>query len=138
MSTRVVPPVTESLSGYWQQGGGSSLMIPMCSGCRRWSYPELAPTCTVCGALTVLSPLRGIGTVYSYTVNLHQYHPDVLPPNIIALVEPTDDPSLHLISSIVDCEPERVHIGLEVEVCFESHGDIKVPVFRPRRGPGDR
>lgn len=70
--------------------------------------------------------------MHTFTVNRHCYHPDVTPPNIIALVEPVDDPTLHLIAGVVDCAPEDMHIGLEVEVVFEQHGDAYVPVFRPR------
>jgi len=89
--------------------------------------------CTVCGAPTVPSHLRGVGKVHTFTVNWHRYHPDVAPPNIIALIEPADDPSLHLIAGIVECAVEEMCIGLDVEVVFERHGGAHVPVFRPRR-----
>jgi uncharacterized OB-fold protein len=105
----------------------------MCPDCRRWSYPELSAQCIACGTSTVPARLRGIGTVHTFTVNRHRYHPDVTPPNIIALIEPVDDPTLRLIAGVVDCAPEHMRIGLEVEVGFEEHGDVHVPVFRPRR-----
>jgi|SRR5689334_6312225 uncharacterized OB-fold protein len=105
----------------------------MCPDCHRWSYPELSARCIACGTPTVPARLRGIGTVHTFTVNRHRYHPDVTPPNIIALIEPVDDPTLRLIAGVVDCAPEHMRIGLEVEVSFEEHGDVHVPVFRPRR-----
>lgn len=130
---RVLPESASRDSPYWTAGRDGVLVIPLCPDCRRWSYPELSAQCTACHAPTVPARLRGLGTVHTFTVNRHRYHPDVSPPNVIAVIEPVDDPTLHLIAGLVDCDPEDVRIGLEVEVDFEQHGDAYVPVFRPRR-----
>ena len=132
-AVRVLPDVTKRDSPYWTQGRHGALVIPMCPDCRRWSYPELSARCTACGAPTVSARLRGVGTVHTFTVNRHRYHPQVAPPNIIALIQPVEDPTLHLIAGVVDCAPDDMRIGLEVEVDFERHDGAFVPVFRPRR-----
>ena len=59
----------------------------------------------------------------------------------IAIVALDEDPSVHLTTNIVGCEPDDVHIGQEVAVRFEQHDDVWLPLFEPtgehRRGrPG--
>jgi hypothetical protein len=35
------------------------------------------------------------------------------------------------MTNVVNAEPEAVHIGLPVQVLFEHHGEIWIPVFEP-------
>jgi uncharacterized protein len=85
-------------------------------------------------------PVSGAGVVFTYTINHQQFHPDVPPPYVIALVELTEQPGLRLAANIVDCEPESVHIGMRVQVRFEQRAQRFVPVFAPSPveaiGPG--
>ncbi|PZC46996.1 MAG: hypothetical protein C1O27_001612 [Chloroflexi bacterium] len=53
--------------------------------------------------------------------------PDEWPvPYVVALVELDEGPVL--MSNVVGCAPEDVHIGMPLQVTF---GDADVPVFRP-------
>jgi hypothetical protein len=40
--------------------------------------------------------------------------------------------AVYVLSNIVGCPPEEVRSGMPVEVIFEQHGDIFIPLFRPR------
>ena len=68
---------------------------------------------------------RSIG----FTVNAHRWLPGFDPPYVIANVVLADDPSVHLTTNIVGCEPDEVHIGQVVSVVFEQHEDVWLPLF---------
>ena len=75
--------------------------------------------------------VSGRGTVVAFTVNHHQWLPGFEPPYVIASVALAEDPSLHLTTNIVGCDPDEVHIGLEVTVRFEQNDDVRLPLFEP-------
>ena len=125
---RILPPLTEVNRPYWTGGAQGSLLIERCGTCRRWQHPPTG-TCAECGGAATPEPVSGKGTVFTFTVNHQQYHPDVPPPYVIAVVELSEQPDLRLPSNLVDCEPDEVHIGAAVRVRFEQHGEVFVPVF---------
>jgi hypothetical protein len=75
--------------------------------------------------------VSGRGTVVGYTVNQHQWSPAFEPPYAIANVALEEDPSVHLTTNIVGCDPYDVHVGQRVEVRFEQHDDVWLPLFEP-------
>jgi uncharacterized protein len=74
--------------------------------------------------------VSGRGTVYSFTVN-HQPWDGVGDAYVIGLVEIDEQPGLRLTTNIVDVDPDDVRIGLPVEVAFEDHDPVFLPLFRP-------
>jgi uncharacterized OB-fold protein len=64
-------------------------------------------------------------------VNEHQFHPQVPPPYVIAIVELEEQADLRVVANVVGCRPADVHIGLPVQVGFEDHGEHAVPTFEP-------
>jgi acetyl-CoA acetyltransferase len=68
-----------------------------------------------------------------FTVNQHAWMPgfDLDLPYVIANVALAEDPTVHLTTNIVGGEPEDVHIGQEVQVRFEQHEDVWLPLFEP-------
>jgi uncharacterized OB-fold protein len=106
------------------------LLIAHCESCRRLVHPP-RDTCAKCGQILASTPVSGAGVVFTYTINHQQFHPDVPPPYVIALIELIEQPGLRLAANIVDCEPESVHIGMRVQARFEQRGQRFVPVFRP-------
>ena len=73
--------------------------------------------------------MSGKATVIGVTVNHQQWLPDFEPPYVIANVALVDDPSIRLTTNIVGGEPDEVRVGDEVEVRFEHHDDVWIPVF---------
>ncbi len=73
-----------------------------------------------------------------FTVNVHQWIPGFEPPYVIANVALADDPSVHLTTNIVGCEPDDVHIGQVVSVVFEEQEDVWLPLFEPTGGDRPR
>lgn len=127
---RILPPITEHNRAFWTGGANGMLMIQRCVTCRRWVYPPQA-TCPDDGGALVAEPVSGRGSVFTYTVNRHVYHPAVPPPYVVAIVELDEQPDLRFTTNIVNCAPETVQIGMRVKVVFEKHGEVFVPVFEP-------
>lgn len=74
----------------------------------------------------------GRGTVYSYTVARRPTAPAWAEdgPYVIAIVELEE--GAHMTSNIVECDPDRVRIGMPVEAVFEAvTPEFTLVKFRP-------
>jgi uncharacterized OB-fold protein len=78
------------------------------------------------------APVSGRGFVHSFTVNYQQWVPDTYP-YVIAIVELDEQSGLRLTSNIVGCPFDEVHVGMRVEVTFESVEDVWLPLFQVAR-----
>jgi len=135
LSERILPPLTELNRPFWTGGARGDLLILRCRTCGHWVHPPASP-CPACGGDSLVpEPVSGKGTIFTYTVNWHPFNPEVPVPVLIAIVELPEQEGLRFTTNIVGCEPEDVRIGLPVEVRFEDHGEIWVPVFTPESGP---
>ena len=65
--------------------------------------------------------MSGRATLASYTVNHHPWLPGVELPYVIGLVEMAEQAGLRLTTNIVNCPPDAVHGGMDVQVVFEHH-----------------
>jgi uncharacterized OB-fold protein len=129
-SPRLLPELTPSNRAFWTGGARGELLILRCASCRRWVHPP-TNACPVCGGDVQPEAVSGRGTLFTFTVNWHPYNPAVPLPILIAIVELVEQEGLRFTTNIVDCEPEDLAIGMPVEVRFEDHGEIWVPVFAP-------
>ncbi len=128
VAPRLLPTLTARDRPYWTGGADGTLLVERCRECRRWQHPPTG-TCEACGGSAEPEPVSGRGTVFTFTVNHHRYHPDVPPPYVIAVVELDEQAGLRLPTNIVDGAPADVRIGAPVRVRFEQHGEVHVPVF---------
>jgi uncharacterized OB-fold protein len=135
---RPLPLVDDYSRGFWTGGAAGELRIFRCHACSYFVHPP-APVCPNCvGRSITAEPVSGRGEVYSFTVNRQPWLPTLPPPYVIALVELEEQAALRVLSNIVGCETDEVHIGLLVEATFIAQDDVYVPVFRPRSGPQRR
>lgn len=105
------------------------LEAAQCHACGHLFLP-FGPVCPRCWSDRLgKRALTGLGEVATFTVYRQQYHPDFPAPYVIALVALPEGP--RMISSIVDCPPEAVRIGMAVRVRFEARGERWLPVFVP-------
>ncbi len=125
---RILPQLSATNRPYWTGGATGNLLVERCTDCRTWQHPPTG-TCDRCGARAVAEPVSGRGTVFTFTVNHQRYHPEVEPPYVIAVVELVEQADLRIPTNIVDCDPDDVRIGAPVQVTFEEHGEVFVPVF---------
>ena len=76
-----------------------------------------------------MQPVSGRGEVFSFVVYHRTYHPAIPAPYIVASIELEN--GVHLISNIIDCKPEMVRIGMQVQVAFKQKSGFKLPMFTP-------
>lgn len=128
---RPEPPLSERTAEYWQSGADGVLRVARCGSCGTYLHPP-RPVCPHChGADIAFAPVSGKGTVHSFTVNRYQWTPALEPPYVLAEIELAEQPGLRLLTSVVGCPVDAVHIGMPVSVLFEPAGDAWIPVFRP-------
>ena len=131
-ASKPIPVPTRETRPYWDGCKQHELRIQQCAACAHSQfYPRLY--CTACMSERVeWVKASGRGTVLSFTI---VYRPvtqafaaDV--PYVVALI--TLDEGPQLMSNVVGCAPETVHIGMPVEVTFEDWTEeISVPKFKP-------
>ena len=127
---RFPPPVTEASRAFWTGGARRQLLISWCATCGRWAHPP-REDCPGCGGPLVPRAVSGRGTVFTFTVNRHPFHPAVPVPYVVAIVELEEQQGLRFTTNVVGCDPGAVRIGMPVEVDFEPAGEAWAPVFRP-------
>ena len=75
---------------------------------------------------------RGRGTVWTYTITQQNRTTGFaeMVPYVLALVELEE--GVRMFTNIVDCNPRDVHIGMAVEVTFQTATpQITIPYFKP-------
>ena len=133
---RPLPQLTPENEFFWTSGADGTLRMQGCDACDRLVHPP-QPYCRYCGNDVVIRDLSGRGTVVGFTVNHQQWLPTMPVPYVLVIVALDEDPLARLTSLVVDVEPDDVGIGTRVEVDFEEHEDVWLPVFRLSGEPDD-
>jgi uncharacterized OB-fold protein len=129
---RMLPKLTDANRALLTGGREGRLMVGRCPACGGWALPP-ATSCEACGEALRPEEASGRARVFTWTLNSHQYHPDVPPPTLIAIVVLAEQDDLRLATNLVDCDEADIRAGLEVTVLFEDHGEVFYPVFTPAR-----
>jgi len=96
------------------------LLGTYCENCNSTFFPprKICPRCRRRGR-TKQVEFSGRGRVFSYTViNVGSETFEEYTPYVVGLVELEEGP--RVMSQIVECKPEDVRIGMEVEACFRK------------------
>lgn len=126
---RLLPRLDADNTFFWTSGADGRLRFLRCRACRTFVHPP-APRCPSCldGDL-VPEAVSGRAVVESYTVNHQQWIPGG-EPYVVAWVSIVEQPDVRLTTNLVGMEPEDLRVGLEVEVVFEEHDGVHLPLFR--------
>jgi uncharacterized OB-fold protein len=128
---RPLPAINEMNDFFWRGGADGQLRIMRCDDCRIYFHPYQS-ACRNCGSVHVgPSPVSGRGVVISVTVNHQPWFPHVPVPYVVALVELEEQGPVRLVTNMFETPVDAVVPGMKVQVHFEQHGDIHVPLFRP-------
>lgn len=120
---------------FWEGARRGELLIKTCD-CGVAVHPSRISCPRCLSTKLTWSKSKGEGKVYTFSVVYHPYTPELKDkvPYIIALVEL--DEGVYFYTTISDCKPEEVRIGMKVEVTFDSDNLFKrpLPKFRPSQG----
>ncbi len=133
---RLQPLVDDENRHFWEGGRDGELKFLACTACDHLIHPP-APVCPAClGRDCEARTVSGRAEVYTFTINHHPWVPGFDPPYVVAIVELEEQVGLRLMTNIVGCPIDEVHIGMQVEVCFEELEDgAYLPLFRPASAP---
>lgn len=73
--------------------------------------------------------VSGRGCVLSFTVNHEKWLPGLEEPFVFAVVELEEQAELYLFTNVLG-DIDAVKSGMAVEVVFEQHEDVWLPMFR--------
>ena len=120
---RPLPEITPANEWFWRSGEDGRLRIQACQDCATLVHPPV-PICPNCRSLSSAPrEVTGRATIAGYTVNSQQWHPDFVPPYVIAVVALEEDPHVRLTTNIVECDPDEVHVGQQVKYSTYEDGD---------------
>jgi len=111
------------------------LLLNRCAACGYWQHPP-KPVCRTCWSGDVhATEVSGRGTVH-LLIRLHQGPPapgvDYSAPLPVATVELEEQEGLRYTSTVVNCPPGQLRIGLPVRLTWIERYGAPYPVFEPR------
>jgi uncharacterized OB-fold protein len=127
-----LPEITPESRPFWEACRRHELVVQRCRACGALQhYPR--GVCAACWTAELeWRPASGRGTVYTFTVTRRSQAPgfkDALP-YVLAWVELEE--GVQMLTNVVECDPDRVAIGMPVRVVFE---DVTAEVSLPRFAP---
>ncbi|MGE0383354.1 MAG: Zn-ribbon domain-containing OB-fold protein [Gammaproteobacteria bacterium] len=133
LSALPVPDVAGEWKPFWDAAAQGRLLLQECRACgHRQFYPRAL--CTKCGSEPGWLAASGQGTLYTYSVvrqNLVRPFKDMLP-YALAMVDLAE--GVRMMTNVVDCDLEDLHVGMPLELFFASAGTgLHIPYWRPRR-----
>jgi uncharacterized protein len=129
---RPLPRPTPVTVGFWEAARRGALVVQRCTACTVLRhYPR--PMCPACRSFGVeWVPVRGTGTVHTFTVTHRAFHPAWEVP--YAVVTVTLDEGPRLVADLPAENTDAVRIGSPVEVFFDEvtgpDGVFVLPRFR--------
>lgn len=128
---RTLPALDNDNTPFWTGGANGELLIARCSDCGYYVHPptDFCPSCE--SRAVAPQPVVGRGEIVTMTVNHRAWFTGLPVPYVVAMVAIEEQPDVHLITNIVDCDPLTVKIGDKVKVRFEQAEDLWIPLFAP-------
>lgn len=124
------PEATADTAPFWQGLNEGKLLLQCCSECGKVRhYPR--PVCPECYSMEYhWKEARGTGTIHSWTVSHHAFHPGFKPELPYTLVTVDLDEGVRMQAQLHGADASVLKIGLPVKVAFEAATkDLTLPVF---------
>lgn len=134
---RPLPQLTLQNEFFWTSGADGKLRFQECNACSALIHPP-QPVCRHCRADRLEDrPVSGYATLIGFTVN-HRFSCPGLPPQyVVGQVAIEEDPRVRLTTTLVDCDPDELELGMRMQVHFEQVEDVWLPLFRPAENRSD-
>ena len=133
-SGKPLPVITDMTRPFWTAAKNGKLVLQKCRRCATFQFHP-KPWCIECGSRDLAwTQAKPLGTVYSYTVartvamNYPAWEADL--PVVTCLIDLDDGARMY--AQVTDCPPERIRVGMRVQVHFEDiSSEAGIPKFRP-------
>ncbi|HIG41677.1 MAG: Zn-ribbon domain-containing OB-fold protein [bacterium] len=116
---------------FWEATKDKEFRYQQCDSCETIVfYPRRHCTGCTNGSLA-WKVSAGTGTVYTFSVVRQSYHPFFrnLVPYAVAWIDLDEGP--RILSNVVGVPPEEVAIGQRVQIEWEEHEELNIPLFKP-------
>jgi hypothetical protein len=128
---RILPRLTDLNRDFWTGGEVGELRFQRCQSCGYYNHPP-TPICPSCHSKELkFEVVSGRATLWTFTVNYQPWMPGPELPFVVAIVALPEQEGLRLTTNLIDVEPDDLAIGMDLEVAFEHHDDVWIPLFRP-------
>ncbi len=126
-----LPSLNADNMPFWDGCKVHQLKFQKCSVCGyvRWPASILCPQCHSTDTEWIAA--SGKGKVYTFVVFHHVYHKafENEIPYVTAVIKLEEGP--HLLSNIIDCDPNEVNCDMPVQVKWEDVGEgFSIPKFK--------
>jgi uncharacterized OB-fold protein len=134
-----LPDLDDAITAeYFAGAARGELVLPRCDVCERlcW-YPE--ERCLACdGRSFTWVPVRGTGRLFSWAVVRRAFLPafEEMVPFVTALIALDEDPTVRIVSYVVECDPDELTAEFPVKVVFRPlrfptvpDREVTVPMF---------
>jgi uncharacterized OB-fold protein len=126
-------PAPEGLNAeFYARCAEGQLCFQRCTACGAWRHLP-RQMCAACGSTAwEWAPSSGRGKVYTWTVTHQAMHPAFANDIPYAIVVVELEEGVRMVSALRGLPPDRLELGLPVEVELERVSDtIALPYFRP-------
>jgi len=134
LSARALPAPDNAALHYWQSAADGKLVLQRCVDCGEFQFYPRA-LCAACAGETEWVDASGRGTLYTFTV-IRQNRSEAfvrLSPYAVGIVELEE--GVRMMSNIVECELDRLEVGMALEVLLlKAADDVGLPFWRPASG----
>ncbi|MEZ5856214.1 MAG: Zn-ribbon domain-containing OB-fold protein [Hyphomicrobiaceae bacterium] len=124
------PEPTADTQAFWDGLKQGRLLLQKCSSCGKVRhYPR--PVCPHCYSMEHhWSEAAGTGTVYSWTISHHAFHPGFKPELPYVLLTVELDEGVRMQAQARGIQASDLKVGLPVKIAFEpATNDLVLPVF---------
>lgn len=128
-------PVERDTAEHYRAYLRRELVVNRCASCGRFHAP-MRPMCPWCWSWDVVpTPVSGRGVVH-LAISLRQGPPAdgvdyAVGPHPVVTVELVEQEGLRFTSTMVECDPADVRIGMPVELVWIERAGAPFPAFRP-------
>lgn len=130
--SRPLPSLHElDTAPFWKATSDGRLTYPVCKACETVVFYPRAH-CTSCLSDDLeWRESSGRGTVYTFSIVRQSYHPFFrgIAPYAVAWIDLDEGP--RLASNVIEIDPDSIEIGMAVELVWEEHEELSVPLFKP-------
>jgi uncharacterized protein len=127
---RPLPKPTWLTEPFWEAAKNGRLIVQRCSDCGSYIFrPQFA--CTHCFSTDLnWVEASGRGVINSFSAVRRPAYPELPNPYVVVVVEMAE--GWYMMSNIIGCMVDDVHIGMRVVVKLIHYGDVALPFVVPQ------